>query len=64
MHKIAGAHLQLVNYYHAKFEYKIMKTIFKITQTRHQKVLRTEGQTDGVDPLLDPRFAKVTQVTK
>ena len=36
----------------------------KITQTRHQKVLRTDGWTDSVDSLLDLHFAKVMQVLK
>ena len=36
----------------------------KITQTRHQKGLPTDGWTGRVDLLLDLHFAKVMQVLK
>ena len=60
------AHLQWVTNQYTKPECKGMK-IFGVTdyttlKLGYQKVLRSDGQTDGSDPLIDLRFAKATQV--
>ena len=53
VHKVVYAHLQYVSNNYAKFEYKGIKTFgVQTTQTRHHKSVE-DGQTDGVDPLLN-----------
>ena len=52
-----------MNKHYTKFEYKGMKTLeLQITQTKHPKLLRTDGQTvDGRSgPSARPAFANAT----
>ena len=53
MHKLEYAHLQYVSNNYAKFEQKGIKTFgVQTAQTRRHKSV-ADGQTDGVDTLLD-----------
>ena len=72
MHNIGGAHFQFVNNHYTKFEYEGTNNLeLQISQSRHPKVLRTDGRpdkrrdlrTDGRNGSSSrPAFAKVTQV--
>ena len=66
MHKIEGAHPQCINKHDAKFEYKGIKTlIYRLHNLGTQNDCgQTDGQTDGVAPLLGNIFCQALNARK